>query len=55
MVDIDLLVDQLKKFGHVVDGVHPVQPNAGDYELVVDGKQLNLEEARAVLEGDQAR
>ncbi len=53
MVDIDLLVQQLRKGGHTVQDVHPVPSNAGNYELIVDGNQLNLEEARSLLETDQ--
>ena len=54
MVDIDLLVEQLRKKGHTVVDVHPVPSNAGDYELLVDGTELNLEEARHLLELDTA-
>jgi hypothetical protein len=31
-----------------------VPDNAGDYEFIVDGVTLNLEETRALLERDQA-
>jgi hypothetical protein len=51
-VDIDLLVKQLRDRGHTVEGVHQVPSNAGDWELIVDGNFLNLEEARRVLELD---
>ena len=50
MVDIELLVQALRKRGHTVEDVHHVPENAGEYELVVDGNALNLEEARHVLE-----
>jgi hypothetical protein len=52
MVDIDLIVQELRAHGHTVVDVHPVPSNAGEYELIIDGKQLNLAEARAVLEAD---
>jgi hypothetical protein len=52
MVDIDLLVKQLRERGHTVEGVHQTPPNAGEWELIVDGDFLNLEEARHVLEMD---
>jgi hypothetical protein len=55
MVDIDLLVEALRKRGHKVEGVFSVPQNAGEYELVVDGTALNLEEARRVLEEDEAK
>jgi hypothetical protein len=55
MVDIDLIVQTLRQHGHTVDGVFSVPDNAGEYELVVDGNTLNLEEARAILEADEAK
>jgi len=55
MVDIDLLVKVLKQRGHSVETVFPVPENAGEYELSVDGNLLPLEEARMLLERDQAR
>ena len=55
MVDIELIVQELRSHGHTVQDVHPVPSNAGDYELIVDGNQLNLAEARALLETDEAR
>ena len=55
MPDIDLIVHELRAHGHTVADVHPVPVNAGDYMLIVDGQQLNLEEARRVLEIDAAK
>lgn len=55
MVDIDLLVQALRTRGHTVQDVRGVPENAGSYEFVVDGKSLNLEEARRVLELDEAK
>lgn len=52
-VDTELLVQSLRKRGHAVDGVIKVPDNAGDYEFIVDGMTLTLEEARALLEHDQ--
>lgn len=54
MADIDLLVQQLRRKGHSVQDVHSVPENAGEYELTVDGNQVNLEEARRLLELDEA-
>jgi hypothetical protein len=54
-VDTELLVHSLRKRGHAVDGVIKVPDNAGDYEFIVDGNTLTLEEARALLERDQER
>lgn len=53
-VDTELLVQSLRKRGHTVEGVIKVPDNAGDYEFIVDGNTLTLEEARALLERDQA-
>lgn len=53
-VDTDLLVQSLKKRGHTVEGVIKVPDNAGDYEFIVDGVTLNLDETRELLERDQA-
>jgi hypothetical protein len=55
MIDIDLLVQALRKRGHTVDGVIPVPENAGEYELNVDGNIIPLEEARRLLEQDYAQ
>jgi hypothetical protein len=52
-VDTELLVESLRKRGHAVNGVIPVPENAGDYEFIVDGNTLSLEEARALLAADQ--
>ena len=54
MVDIDLLVKELRNHGHSVETVYPVPENAGDYELGVDGKILTLAEARLLLERDES-
>lgn len=55
MVDIDLVVQTLRQRGHRVEGVFRVPDNAGEYELVIDGNTLNLEEARQLLEKDGAK
>jgi hypothetical protein len=52
MVDIDLLVQELRENGHTVEDVHEVPPNAGEYILVIDGEECNLDQARRVLEKD---
>jgi hypothetical protein len=54
MIDIDLLVQALRKRGHTVEAVIPVPENAGDYELSVDGNIIPLVEARHLLEQDDA-
>ena len=53
-VDTELLVQSLRKRGHTVEAVIKVPDNAGDYEFVVDGVTLTLDETRALLERDQA-
>jgi len=50
MVDIDLLVKMLRRYGHTVESVIPVPENAGEYELSVDGNLIPLEIARRLLE-----
>ena len=52
MVDIDLIVNTLRAHGHTVEDVHHVPPNAGEYEMIIDGNVVNLEGARYVLELD---
>ncbi len=54
MVDIDLLVLELRRHNHTVGTVTSVPENAGGYELSIDGNLLSLEEARALLEEDEA-
>ena len=55
MIDIDLLVQNLRAKGHNVRGVHHVPENAGEYGLIIDDNVLNLEEARELLERDEPR
>lgn len=50
MIDTGLIVEQLKRRGHVVGSVIPVPENAGEWEFVVDGETLTLEETRALME-----
>lgn len=55
MVDIDLLVDLLRKRGHTVGNVISVPENAGSYEFIVDNTVYTLEEVRELLEHDQTK
>jgi hypothetical protein len=55
MIDIDLIVQTLRQHGHRVDTVISVPDNAGEYELIIDGNTLTLEEARQLLEQDEAK
>jgi len=52
-VDTELIINSLRKRGHTVESVIKVPDNAGDYEFIVDGVTLNLEETRALLAQDQ--
>lgn len=52
MVDIELIVKELRENGHTVEDVHQVPPNAGEFVLVIDGEEFNLDQARSVLEKD---
>ena len=53
MVDTDLLVNQLRLYGHTVTQVHKTPANAGEYEFTIDGNILTLGEARALLADDE--
>ena len=53
MIDVDLLVEQLRARGHAVTHVNKVPENAGEYEFEVDGAMLSLSETRALLAADQ--
>jgi len=55
MEDTDLLVQALRRYGHTVERVISVPDNAGEFEFFIDGKTLNLDEARELLEDDQAK
>ena len=50
MLDTDLLVTALRKQGYLVEHVHKVPDNAGEYEFTIGGKLFSLEQARALLE-----
>jgi hypothetical protein len=54
MVDVDLVIAQLRTKGHTVGHVIPVPENAGEYEFEIDGGMLTLAEARLLLEEEQA-
>jgi hypothetical protein len=53
-VDTELIVQSLRKRGHTVESVIKVPDNAGDYEFIVDGTTLTLEETRELLARDQS-
>ena len=53
-VDTDLIVESLRKRGHTVESVIKVPDTAGDYEFIVDGNTLTLDETRDLLARDQA-
>jgi hypothetical protein len=55
MIDIDLIAQTLRQHGHRVDSIIPVPENAGTYEFIIDGNTLTLEEARELLERDEAK
>lgn len=54
MVDIDLLTNALRAKGHTIGHIEVLSANAGDYQIMVDGKYIDLDEARALLEADTA-
>lgn len=53
MVDLDLIANQLRAYGHTVTSYFPVPANAGEYEFTVDGQVLSLEQTRALLAADE--
>ena len=55
MLDIDLLVQQLRSQGHRIESVIRVPEDAGDFEFMIDGHLLTLSDVRGQLEQDQAR
>ena len=55
MVDIDLIVNTLRAHGHTVEDLHHVPPNAGEYEMIIDGTVVNLDGARRILELDGSK
>jgi hypothetical protein len=55
MIDIDLIVQTLRQHGHQVESVFPVPHDAGEFEFIVDGNTLTLDEARQLLEKDEAK
>jgi hypothetical protein len=55
MVDTELIVRALRDRGHTVEHVISVPENAGEYEFIVDGNTLNLEETRALLESEEPK
>lgn len=54
-VDTGLIVEALRARGHAVGHTIPVPENAGEFEFEVDGELLTLDEARALMEDDDAR
>ena len=55
MVDFQILVASLEQHGHTVEQVIEVPKDAGDAELVVDGKLITSEEARQLLADAESR
>ncbi len=55
MVDVSLIIQQLRARGHEVTHSAPLSENAGDYEFLVDGRLLVLSEVNALLESEQRR
>ncbi len=53
MIDIDLLLDQLRAQGHTVGHWRVLPANAGGYEIEVNGELLTLDEARELLAEDE--
>ena len=53
MVDLDLITQQLRSYGHTVTSHYKVPENAGEYEFVVDGNVLTLADVRGLLATDE--
>ena len=52
MIDVDLLVQVLRKRGHTVEAVFGTGKDAGTCSLIVDGDLMAMSEARYLLEQD---
>jgi hypothetical protein len=50
MIDTDLIVKALREKGYTVERVIHVPENAGEYIFIIDGKEVVLEQARALIE-----
>lgn len=55
MIDFDTLVASLRRYGFTVERVFEVPENAGEAELIVDGKVLTLAEVRQLLADAEAK
>jgi hypothetical protein len=55
MIDFETLIASLQRYGFHVEHVYDVPSNAGEAELMVDGKLLPLSEVRALLAAAEAR
>jgi hypothetical protein len=54
MIDTELIASQLRDRGHTVGHAIAVPDNAGEYEFMVDGNLLTLDQTRELLERDVA-
>ena len=55
MLDIELLVTQLRSQGHQVESIVPLAENAGEFQFMIDGHLLTLADVRGQLEQEQVR
>ncbi len=55
MVDFQVLIASLQAHGHTVERAIETPKDAGDAELIVDGRLLTLEEARQLLSDAEAK
>jgi hypothetical protein len=55
MIDTDLIVQDLRSLGHTVGHVISIPENAGEYEFLVDGQILTLQQVRELLESEQPK
>ena len=53
MIDTELLANALRAYGHTIGSTTKVPAGAGQWEFIVDGKLLTLEEARDLLAADE--
>jgi hypothetical protein len=49
MVDIELILEQLRSFGHTVTHTYATPANADDHEFIVDGETYTLQGVRDLL------
>jgi len=53
MLDVDLITKALRDHHHTVESVISVPENAGEYEFLIDGALLSLDQTYRLIEKDE--